>query len=139
MLDNALTRYLTLWGILLCVMCLAYFYMLDHVIFSSMRFTQIFHFLLIEYDIRYAFLGATLCLLAALWNRPEPVLRIVEFLARHPLGAAAATMGVLGVGTLVVYHDYALCMDEYAAVFQSKIFAAGQITARLPPQLVSWL
>ncbi len=139
MLDNAMTRYLKLWGILLCVMCLAYFYMLDHVIFSSTRFTPIFRFLLIEYDIRYAFLGAALCLLAALWNRPEPVVRIVEFLARHPRGTAAATMGVLGVGTLVVYHDYALCMDEYAAVFQSKIFAAGQITARLPPQLVSWL
>jgi hypothetical protein len=30
-------------------------------------------------------------------------------------------------------------MDEYAAVFQAKIFAAGRLTAQLPPSVVDWL
>ncbi len=30
-------------------------------------------------------------------------------------------------------------MDEYAAVFQSKIFASGEVYARLPKDLVDWL
>jgi len=30
-------------------------------------------------------------------------------------------------------------MDEYAAVFQAKIFAAGRLTAQLPPSIVDWL
>ncbi len=30
-------------------------------------------------------------------------------------------------------------MDEYAAVFQAKTFAAGRLTAQLPPSVVDWL
>jgi hypothetical protein len=30
-------------------------------------------------------------------------------------------------------------MDEYAAVFQAKLFAAGRLTAQLPPSVVNWL
>jgi hypothetical protein len=48
-------------------------------------------------------------------------------------------MVLIALGTVVVYHDYPFSMDEYAAVFQSKIFASGQIFAQLPRNLVDWL
>ncbi|MEO7206141.1 MAG: hypothetical protein ABI145_05000, partial [Steroidobacteraceae bacterium] len=50
-----------------------------------------------------------------------------------------ATVAALAVGALVVYHDYPLSVDEYAAVFQSKVFASGSVAAQVPPDLVDWL
>ena len=35
------------------------------------------------------------------------------------------TVAALALWTLIIYHNYPLSMDEYAAVFQSKIFASG--------------
>ena len=46
---------------------------------------------------------------------------------------------VLALGAVLVYHDYPLSMDEYAAVFQAKIFASGHLVAQLPRDLVDWL
>jgi len=43
------------------------------------------------------------------------------------------------LGTLFVYHDHPLSMDEYCAVFQAKVFAAGHISGRLPPDLLNFL
>ncbi len=43
-------------------------------------------------------------------------------------------MGVLLVtlaGTFLVFHNFALCMDEYLATFQAEIFAAGRIMAKV--------
>ncbi len=45
----------------------------------------------------------------------------------------------MSLGALVVYHGYPLSMDEYAAVFQAKIFATGHLAARLPRDLIDWL
>jgi hypothetical protein len=139
MLNKAITRHVTLLGILFAVLCLGYFYMLDRFIFSSTKFTLSFKFLLTIYDIWYAWLIVAVCILAAIWNRPGPILRLVDFLARHPVAMALMSTILLAIGTIVVYHNYALCMDEYAAVFQSKIFATGRVSARLPPQLIDWL
>ncbi len=36
------------------------------------------------------------------------------------------------VGTYVVFHNFPLSMDEYMAVFQARIFAAGKIKAAIP-------
>jgi len=36
-------------------------------------------------------------------------------------------------------HHTAFSMDEYAEVFQAKIFAAGHLSAHLPPSVVDWL
>jgi hypothetical protein len=46
---------------------------------------------------------------------------------------------LLAVGTLVVYHNHPLSMDEYAAYFQSRAFAAGRLAGRFPVQLLDWL
>ena len=48
-------------------------------------------------------------------------------------------VGALALGTVFVYHGYPLAMDEYAAVFQAKIFASGHLVGHLPPYLANWL
>ena len=69
-----------------------------------------------------------------------PILRLVDFLAGTSLWHCAGERGAaLRWGRSVVYHDYPLSMDEYAAVFQAKIFASGHLFAQLPRNLVDWL
>ena len=46
---------------------------------------------------------------------------------------------MFALGAVVVYHDYPFSMDEYAAVFQSKIFASGHLFAVLPRDQIDWL
>jgi hypothetical protein len=127
-------------GLLLCVLCLAYFYMLgDSVIFDYGHFTRIFFDLLFFYDRQTAALAVLVCLAALLWRRPKPILRLVDHLDGHAGAFAFVSAAVFAACALGVYKNYALCMDEYSAVFQSKIFASGHLTAQLPPPLVPWL
>jgi hypothetical protein len=126
-------------GVSLCALCVAYFYLLDRVGFSSAHFSPIFRFLLINYDSGAAWLALVICLLAILWNRPAPILRLVDCFGKYPHIVALAGTALIASGAIVVYHNYPLSMDEYAAVFQSKIFASGQLFAQLPRGLVDWL
>jgi hypothetical protein len=132
-------RRIHLAGVLLCAICLAYFYLLDRVLFSSAHFSPIFRTLLTVYDSRTAWLALAICLPAALWNRPAPILRVVEVFGKHPYSIALASAVLIAFGAVVVYHDYPFSMDEYAAVFQSKIFASGHLFVQLPRDLVDWL
>jgi hypothetical protein len=125
-------------GISLSVVCLAYFYMLDRIMFSSMGFSPIFRFLLAR-DSRAAWISVAICCVAALWNRPAPILRLVEFLDEHASWVAVVSVTLFAVGAGAVYRAYPLSMDEYAAVFQAKIFAAGHLSALLPSSYVDWL
>lgn len=126
-------------GIALSASCVAYFCLLDHVLFSSAHFSPIFRFLLTTCDQPAAWLGFIICLLAAAWNRSALILRCVDFLGRNPLQSALGLAALCAFGALVAYQNYPLSMDEYAAVFQSKIFASGEVYARLPKDLVDWL
>jgi hypothetical protein len=132
-------RRIRLAGVLLCAICLAYFYALDRVLFSSAHFSPMFRLLLTADDACTAWLALAICLLAALWNRPAPLLKVVEFFGNHPYSVALVIVAMSALGTIVVYHNYAFSMDEYAAVFQSKIFASGQLFAQLPRNLIDWL
>jgi hypothetical protein len=138
-LINSTDRRVKLGGVLLSAICVAYFYALDHVLFSSAHFSAIFRTLLTVYDLRTAWLALGICCLAALWSRPAPLLRLVDFLARYPCSLSLASVAVTALGALVVYHDYPFSMDEYAAVFQAKIFASGRLFAQLPRDLIDWL
>jgi hypothetical protein len=138
MLSRFTERHARVAGVVLCVVCVAYFYLLDRLLFSSGHFSPIFHALL-KFDVQTAWLALVVCLLAMAWNRPAPILQCVDFLGRHPVGLALAAVALLGVGSVAAYHAYPLSMDEYAAVFQAKIFASGHIAAQLPPGLVDWL
>lgn len=139
MLSRFTERDVRATGLALCTACVAYFYLLDRIMFSSAHFSPIFRDLLTRDDLHAAWFALVICILAALWRRPAPILRLVDFIGRHPIGIAFATVIALSVGALVIYHDYPLSMDEYAAVFQSKVFASGAVAAHVPPGLVDWL
>jgi len=79
--------------------------------------------LLTDYDSRTAWLGLAICLLAVLWNGQHPY-RIGGVSRAAPYLIALASAALIALGAIVVYHDYPLSMDEYAAVFQSKVFAS---------------
>ena len=68
----------------------------------------------------------------ALW-RPSPLLHGT---ARRAAPIAALYAVVLGVAALLVYDAHPLSMDEYAATFQARVFAAGRLTGQFPPELL---
>jgi hypothetical protein len=132
-------RWVQLAGVMLSAACLAYFSLLDRFAFSSAHFSPIFRYLLTAYDSRTAWFALLICLLAAIWNRPAPIVSLVETLGQHPCFVALASAALIALGAAVVYHDYPLSMDEYAAVFQAKVFASGHLFAVIPRNLVDWL
>ena len=129
-----------LLGLLLSVLCLAYFYMLGSgIVFDHRQFAPIFYDLLNLYDRPTAALGVLVCLAALLWKKPAPLLRLVDYLDLHNAATAAGSAALFAVCAVGVYKNYPLSMDEYSAVFQSKVFASGHLAAQLPPSLVPWL
>jgi hypothetical protein len=95
---------------------------------------------LILFQDYYALLPFIVVLLAAL---APPVrrsgLRLAGWCGRHPGPLSLATVVLLAVGSHAVYHLHPLSMDEYTAVFQSRIFAEGRLAGAWPPALAEWL
>lgn len=56
---------------------------------------------------------------------------------RYPL--ALLLWALLCFGSFFVYRNHPLSMDEYAAVFQAKVFAAGALHGYFPPELLDYL
>lgn len=56
---------------------------------------------------------------------------------RHSL--AILLWALLCAGSIIVYRNHPLSMDEYAAVFQAKVFAAGALHGQFPPELMDHL
>jgi len=68
-----------------------------------------------------------------------PARALLRAAGAHPGVIAALSALVLGAGALIVYHDHPLSMDEYAAYFQSQVFAAGHLTGSFPLPQKDWL
>ncbi len=126
-------------GVILTAIALAYFQAANHHYLSTRRMTPIFQYLLTVEDPKTAWLTLGVCVLAAFWKNSAALLRVVDFVGSKINTIVMASVALLGVGAVFVYHNNAFCMDEYAAVFQAKIFAAGRLTAQLPPSVVDWL
>lgn len=118
--------------ILLCAFQLAY---------STNRFglSSIFHYLFVALDYRAAMAVLLILIAAALAPAGTSVRRFLLWLNDHVLAVAVATAVVLCLGTIAIYRSHPLCMDEYAAIFQSQVFAAGHIAGRFPTPLIDWL
>ena len=132
-------RRIVVLGVLFATIALAYFYAADNYYFSTRLMTPIFQYLLMVDDSKTAWLTLGVCILAAFWKNPVPLLKVVDFLGSHVTAVVMAAVALLGLGAVFIYHNNAFSMDEYAAVFQAKIFAAGRLTAQLPPSVVNWL
>jgi hypothetical protein len=99
----------------------------------------IFYVLFTFFDYSAAMLWLGILLVALFvpqWTGFNPLLR---WIGQHPYVIGAATAVLFSIGTLVVYHNQPLSMDEYAPVFQSKAFAAGHLSGRFPPDLLNLL
>jgi hypothetical protein len=85
-------------------------------------------------------LCALLVLVGALFgSRCIPARRFVHWAGDHPIAIAIVTASLLALGTLFIYHNHPLAMDEYAAYFQSRVFAAGQLHGTFPAAQLDWL
>ena len=101
--------------------------------------TTIF-FVLFAYNDFWATATELLILVAAVFIAANiPARTVLRAAGEHPRTIAALAAVVLCVGTLVVYDNHPLSMDEYAAYFQGQIFAAGHITGQFPLRLKDWL
>jgi hypothetical protein len=72
-------------------------------------------------------------------RRSDSVLAAIQAAGSRPWLVAAVLFPLLCLGTLRIYHDHPLSMDEYAAVFQAKAFAAGRLSGAFPPDLLDAL
>ena len=68
-----------------------------------------------------------------------PARRLVRWAGDQPGVIAIIAASLLALGTLFIYHNHPLAMDEYAAYFQSRVFAAGRLHGEFPPPLLDWL
>jgi hypothetical protein len=81
-----------------------------------------------------------LILLGATWAAPSvPASSILRWAGAHPVIIAEVSALLLSAGTLLVYHNHPLAMDEYAARFQSQVFAAGHLSGSFPRPILDWL
>lgn len=91
-------------------------------------------------DLPGSLLIAGILLLAAVCYRHELVpLQALEHLDHYRRFVAVGLGILLAVGTLTVYHNHTLCLDEFSQLFQAKVFAKGRISVRYPPELLDWL
>jgi hypothetical protein len=132
-------RRIVVLGVLFTTIVLAYFYAADNYFLSTGRMTPIFRHLLMVDDSKTAWLSLAVCIVAAFWKNPIPVLKVVDFVGSRVITVVAASVALLALGAILIYHSDAFCMDEYAAVFQAKTFAAGRLTVQLPPSVINWL
>jgi len=65
--------------------------------------------------------------------------RVASWCGRHPGAVAALTGAGAALGGWLVYRGEPLSMDEYAMLFQGRVFAEGQLAVRLPPGLLDWV
>jgi hypothetical protein len=102
-------------------------------------FSLSFLHLLSAFDTHGNALLCALVVLAFLLRDRPAVAGAIRFAAARPWAIAGALFLALCAGSLAVYHDHALAMDEYAPLFQSQAFAAGRLAGRLPPDLLDRL
>jgi hypothetical protein len=106
---------------------------------GSRGFTPIFYYLFEMLDFQGAICALLILVCAVLIPSRPWSTTLVRWIGEHP-GRIAACSGVLMcAGTLFVYQNHPLSMDEYAVFFQSKVFAAGHLSGQFPAPLLDWL
>lgn len=101
---------------------------------------SIFHRLLFGHDLAGAVGLLVVFALLPLSRRValDPTFIALAVARRHWLIIGAVWI-VLSIGTLYLYRSHPLSMDEYAVLFQAKVFANGSLVGRVPPQLMNWI
>jgi len=101
---------------------------------------DVFHCQFIVLEWPGALLSLAILLLTAVVSLRGPdALDIARFFSSHRILIAASVTGMLCAGAIWIYRVYPLSMDEYAMLFQAKIFANGHRTVAYSPSLIRWL
>jgi hypothetical protein len=105
---------------------------------------RIFWHLLSTHDLAAAWLMLSILVLGQWLGSRNPahgawMERLLLGLDRQRHALALGLWLALCAGSLWVYHDQPLSMDEYAAAFQAKVFAAGAMHGQFPPELLDQL
>jgi hypothetical protein len=98
-----------------------------------------FFVLFAHHDWQGCVCGLVVVLGAFLGSRYVGARRIATWAGDRPFIIAAMTVLSCALGNLFVYHNHPLAMDEYAAYFQSRVFAAGHLQGGFPAQMLDWL
>ena len=98
-----------------------------------------FEYLLRTQDLSGSALLIALAIAAYFTPTRKYALRLVDAVSHHPWRTALVAFAVLCLGAFYIQHHHPLAQDEYAALFQSRIFAAGELTGRFPPELIARL
>jgi hypothetical protein len=135
---SAGARILFLVGALVSVAILQWTHQMS-VYGSTHGLTAIF-FVLFAYGDYGAAICALLILIVGIFAPVgSPARRMFLWVGEHPVLVATVSLVLLVCGALGVYHNHPLSMDEYAAYFQSRVFAAGHLNGQFPPPLMDWL
>jgi hypothetical protein len=124
----------------LLISALSIIFILDYTVYPH----PAFRYWLLEYFLRTQDLAGSLLLvallLAALFAPTRnAALEFVDKISRYPWRTAGATFVMLCLGALLAQHNHPVAQDEYAALFQSRIFAAGQLAGSLPREVLGRL
>lgn len=109
---------------------------------AGLRVSPIFWYLAMVFDpIGNLLLGAIAVAAFALGRRPggQAWSRAMASLGARPWAVAGVAFPLLCLGSRFAYHAHPLSMDEYAALFQAEIFAAGRLAGQFPPALLDAL
>jgi hypothetical protein len=118
------------------VVTLTIMFWIPHV--SSHGLTAIFFVLFARLD-KLGALCMMLILLIAAFISARSFAALPGWLGKHPIAIAVGAGVVLCAGSLLIYENHPLSMDEYAQLFQSEIFAQGRLTGQFPVPLLDWL
>jgi hypothetical protein len=101
---------------------------------------SIFYRLLFQHDLTGALcLLLVIALLLLPLRSPIDPKAIALTVARHHWLVTGVVWVLLCLGTLYVYQNHPLSMDEYAASLQASVFARGNLAGRVPPELIDWM
>jgi uncharacterized membrane protein len=101
---------------------------------------NIFFHQFVTHDLPGCILSTAIILVAMVSYRRRYVpLHAIEFLDRYRYSVAGGLTVLLVIGTLTIYHNHPLSLDESVQLFQARVFAAGRICARYPVELLDWL
>ncbi len=101
--------------------------------------TQIFFLLFADSDSKAACWTLVILVVAAIASTVFSGFKLLNWIDAHMLVLMVATGLALCAGTLLVYRNHPLAMDEYAQVFQSQVFAAGRMSGYFPVAIMDWL
>ncbi|HSU63138.1 MAG TPA: hypothetical protein VLJ12_04615 [Burkholderiales bacterium] len=128
-------RWFVLPGVLAGLACLSFILLYA----GEPSRVYIFDYLLRKQDLPGAALVIFIAIAAAFPPLARPALALIDWIARKPWATALVTFLVLCAGQLFIAKDHALAGDEHLILLQAKAFAAGHLTARFPPELLSWV